>query len=64
MTRRCRWRCGWNGLKPWSMTPARRLATLETELEAMRGEAGTDIRINPLKLKDRRQLVTGLPGAA
>ena len=35
---------------------------LEAELEAMRGEAGTDIRINPLKLKDRRQLRDRLAG--
>ena len=35
---------------------------LETQLEAMRGEAGTDIRINPLKLKDRRQLRDRLAG--
>ena len=35
---------------------------LETELAAMRGEAGTDIRINPLKLKDRRQLRDRLAG--
>ncbi|MEC7495362.1 MAG: tRNA/rRNA cytosine-C5-methylase, partial [Pseudomonadota bacterium] len=35
---------------------------LESELEAMRGEAGTDIRINQLKLKDRRQLRDRLAG--
>lgn len=34
----------------------------ETELAAMRGEAGTDIRINPLKLDDRRRLRDRLAG--
>ena len=35
---------------------------LETELAAMRGEAGADIRINPLKIKDRRKLRDRLAG--
>jgi len=34
----------------------------ESELAAMRGEAGTDIRINPLKLDDRRRLRDRLAG--
>ena len=34
----------------------------ESELAAMRGEAGTDIRINPLKLEDRRRLRDRLAG--
>ena len=33
-----------------------------SELAAMRGEAGTDIRINPLKLDDRRRLRDRLAG--
>ena len=35
---------------------------VEAELAAMRGEAGTDIRINPLKLQDRRRLRDRLAG--
>ena len=35
---------------------------MEGELGAMRGEAGTDIRINPLKLDDRRRLRDRLAG--
>lgn len=35
---------------------------VETELAAMRGEAGADIRINPLKIKDRRKLRDRLAG--
>ena len=35
---------------------------MEGELAAMRGEAGTDIRINPLKLDDRRRLRDRLAG--
>jgi 16S rRNA (cytosine967-C5)-methyltransferase len=34
----------------------------EDELAAMRGEAGADIRINPLKIKDRRKLRDRLAG--
>ena len=35
---------------------------VEDELAAMRGQAGTDIRINPLKLDDRRRLRDRLAG--